>query len=232
MLSNNLGIVTGIFIGILVAFKVNFLTWPIILLLSGHYRVAIVSMITFLILSAFPLMEYGADIYLQWLNIISQDAERIKFPTNISIAGGFALFSTTENLKYIGIVALVPAAIYAYLMRPPIKQSTIIGLALGVFASPIAWIHYMLFLLPWLMERRWNLLVTTGSIFLITPVVLPLLLTSSDQNLYIILGGMIYKVGFCLMVFGLLYSPDNKNNGVFRWMRWRGNRPKTESGPL
>ena len=56
LLERGAGLWAGLLIGIVVAMKPNFLVWPVLLLLSGHYRSAVAA---FVIASAISLIPLG-----------------------------------------------------------------------------------------------------------------------------------------------------------------------------
>src|SRR3712207_6811803 len=69
LLERGAGLWAGILIGIVVAIKPNFLVWPVLLFLSGHYRPSIVACVTAGIISLIPLVIYGPEVYRQWIEL-------------------------------------------------------------------------------------------------------------------------------------------------------------------
>jgi hypothetical protein len=160
----------GIMIGLVVAMKPNFAVWPALLLLSGAYRPALASMATVAVISAVPLAVYGPDIYRQWLELLASDQERAFFLTNVSLTGLASRAGVAGIGMALSVALLALAALWAWRWRPDPMRASAIGLVLSLLASPIAWIHYTLFLLPVLL-RRWDLNGTRlVALLLIVPV--------------------------------------------------------------
>ena len=147
----------GLLIGIVVALKPNFAVWPALLLLSGRMVPALTSISTAAMLSAIPAVALGPQVYRQWFELIASDGARAIFPTNAAFSG----FAARVDAPLLGTVAslllLVAVAAWALLRRPSIRRVSAIALLTSLLASPLAWIHYTLFLLPvicWSWERR------------------------------------------------------------------------------
>ncbi|HEX6975437.1 MAG TPA: glycosyltransferase family 87 protein, partial [Vicinamibacterales bacterium] len=66
-------VAAGLLIGVVVAMKPNFATWPAILLLAGHRRAALSAVASACALSLLPLLAHGAEIYRQWFALIASD---------------------------------------------------------------------------------------------------------------------------------------------------------------
>jgi hypothetical protein len=128
--------------------KPNFLVWPALLFLSGHRVPALVSVATAGAISAIPLVVVGPEVYRQWFELLAADRERAAFLTNASLAGLTARIGSSTLGLVLGLVLLAAAAVWALRRRPTAMRASALGLVLSLLASPIAWIHYTLFLLP------------------------------------------------------------------------------------
>lgn len=164
----------GVLIGVVIAMKPNFLVWPGLLFLSGHYRPALVAGAAAAAISAVPLLWLGPEVYRQWFELILSDRGRAAFLTNASLAG----LAERAGLPALGLAAslllLAGAALWALWRRPGAVPASAVGLLVSLLASPIAWIHYTLFLLPAFRAYwRWPL-VRVAAALLLTPV--PLIL--------------------------------------------------------
>jgi Glycosyltransferase family 87 len=145
----------GVLIGLVVAMKPNFLVWPALLFLSGHRLPALVAVAVAAAISAVPLAVMGPEVYRQWFELLAADRDRAAFLTNASLAGLTArVISPTLGLV-LGLVLLAASALWALRWRPTVMNASAIALVLSLLASPIAWIHYTLFLLP-VFFTRWH----------------------------------------------------------------------------
>jgi hypothetical protein len=160
----------GILIGLVVAMKPNFAVWPALLLLSGTYRPALASIATVVLVSAIPLAVFGPEIYRQWLDLLASDQQRAFFLTNASLTGLASRAGAAGVGMVLSVVLLAAAALWALRWRPTPTRASAIGLVVSILASPIAWVHYTLFLLP-VLVRRWDLNgIRLVSVLLIVPV--------------------------------------------------------------
>jgi hypothetical protein len=155
LLERGQGAAGGVLIGLVVSMKPNFLVWPVLLLLSRHYRPALVAFGVAAAISAVPLLAMGPEVYRQWFELIASDRERAAFLTNASLTG----LAARAGMSVVGVVLsaalLVALAAWALVRRPAVLRASAFGLLASVFASPIGWIHYTLFLLP-LFVRGWG----------------------------------------------------------------------------
>jgi hypothetical protein len=160
----------GFLIGLVVAMKPNFLVWPVLLFLSGQRRPALVSFATAALISIIPLAALGPEVYRQWFELIASDSGRAAFLTNASLAGLTARIGAPALGLSLGLALLAGSALWALRARPTATHASALALLLALLASPIAWIHYTLFLLPVLFSRwqRWG--IRPVALLLIVPV--------------------------------------------------------------
>lgn len=148
LLDRDRPVAAGLLIGLVVAVKPNFLVWPALLFLAGHVRAPVTAGITAAALSLVPVLIYGPDVYLQWIELVVSDEDRAVFLTNASFAG-LALRAGLAGLdKALGLALLAGLALWAWSRKPPALRASALGLVGAILASPIAWVHYTLFLLP------------------------------------------------------------------------------------
>ncbi len=145
----------GLLIGLVVAMKPNFLVWPVLLFLSGHRIPALVGLATAAVISVIPLLVFGPEVYRQWFELIASDGDRAAFLTNASLTGLTARVGLPELGALLGVALLGAVALWALRARPAATHASALALLLSLLASPIAWIHYTLFLLP-LLASRWH----------------------------------------------------------------------------
>jgi hypothetical protein len=195
----------GVLIGLVIAMKPNFLVWPVLLFLAGHRVSALVSVVIAGAISAIPLVVMGPEVYRQWFELLAADSDRAAFLTNASLAGLTARIGSPPPGLGLGLVLLAAAAVWALRRRPTAMQASALGLILSLLASPIAWIHYTLFLLP-IFFRFWHLQrMRLVALLLIVPV--PFILDQFGQPTWIEATiGSIYNwaLVLCLMVLLML----------------------------
>ncbi|MBD2745577.1 DUF2029 domain-containing protein [Microvirga sp. BT688] len=155
LLERGAGLWAGLLIGPVVAMKPNFLVWPVLLLLSGHYRSAIAAFVTAGAISLIPLVIYGPEVYRQWFELVAADGDRALFLTNGSFAGLAARAGVPSFGLVLGFILLAGLAVWALWRRPDVLTVSAFALLASVLASPLGWVHYTLFLLP-VIVRRWH----------------------------------------------------------------------------
>jgi hypothetical protein len=160
----------GILIGIVVALKPNFLVWPALLFLAGHYRPALGAVATFAFVSAIPLVVFGPEVYRQWFELVASDRERAFFLTNASLAGLAARAGIPALGIALSLALLAGLAAWAFLRRPDRTRASALALVAALLASPLGWIHYTLFLLPVLMSHWQRPVMRLVALLLVVPV--------------------------------------------------------------
>ena len=160
----------GILVGVIVAVKPNFLVWPVLLAAAGHVRPAMAAFATLVALWLAPIAVYGSGVYVQWFEVISSDRGRAAFLTNASLPGLLARM----DLSSLGLVAsaltLLALGTWALRRRPSSLHASALGLVGGIIASPIAWVHYALLLLPAFFAARIRLPILVAATLLVVPV--------------------------------------------------------------
>lgn len=170
LLEKGAGVWAGILIGVVVAMKPNFAVWPALLLLSRHYVPGLAAITSAAVISAVPLAVFGPEVYRQWLELLASDQERAFFLTNASLVGLASRAGVATSGLVLSLALLGGAALWALRYRPDAMRASALALVLSLLASPIAWVHYTLFLLPVLLWR-WDLNgIRLVSVLLIIPV--------------------------------------------------------------
>ncbi|HYC01873.1 MAG TPA: glycosyltransferase family 87 protein [Azospirillaceae bacterium] len=164
----------GLLIGVVVAVKPNFLVWPGLLFLAGHFRVAFAAGFSAAVLTLVPLILYGPEVYRLWFDIIGRNGGRSVFLTNASVPGLFQRWGVGELGMGLSVALLAGLAGWALWRRADVLTVSALGLLGSLLASPLAWIHYTLFLLPLFFWLRPTPLLGVAAGLLIVPV--PLLL--------------------------------------------------------
>ena len=146
----------GILIGIVVAIKPNFLVWPALLLVGGYTTATVGAIVCTALLSAWPAIVYGPQIYAEWL-AVSTGFPGIIFAGNgslISLAG--RLGGTRVGIAISALLLIVVAAL-VWRYRPSVLTLSSLAIVAALLTSPITWVGYTLFLMPILFSRSWNL---------------------------------------------------------------------------
>jgi len=150
--------------------KPNFLVWPVLLLLSGHQRSAIVAFVTAGAISLIPLVIYGPEVYRQWFELVAADGSRALFLTNGSFAGLAARAGIPSFGLVLGFLLLAGLAVWALWRRPDVLTVSALALLASILASPLGWIHYTLFLLPVIVRHWHQLAMRIVALLLTVPV--------------------------------------------------------------
>ena len=170
LLERGYAVGAGVFIGLLVAVKPNFAVWPALLLLAGHWRAPVTSAVTASVLWVIPLVTLGAGVYRQWMDLILSDSGRAAFLTNASLPGLAQRLDVGLAGTVVSVLLLVGSAVWVFRYQPsPLRTSTL-GILGGIAASPLAWVHYTLFLLPLFFSRRWTPTLAAAAVLLTVPV--------------------------------------------------------------
>lgn len=172
----------GVLMGIVVAVKPNFGVWPLLLILAGHWRAPVVAALTACALAVVPLLIYGPDIYAQWIALVLSDRGRAEFLTNASIAGLFSRAGMTGVGVALSALGLFVIAAWTARIRPDPLHATAVGIASGILASPIAWVHYTLFLVPAFFASTLSAPLLIAAALMVMPV--PLLLGYLDAPVW------------------------------------------------
>lgn len=163
-------VAAGLLIGLVAAFKTNFLVWPVLLLIAGHWRTAIPAFVSFAVLSILPVLFFGPQVYGQWVEmIVNDDPARILWVTNMSVIAYASRLGLSGAGAAIAAGILLGLAWWAWRNRPGAREAGLMAIIASLLASPVAWIHYGLFLLPPLFSTAWTRAMVAGAILLATP---------------------------------------------------------------
>ncbi|MDH3236781.1 MAG: DUF2029 domain-containing protein [Alphaproteobacteria bacterium] len=172
LLENERPLLAAVAIGCLAAFKPNLLLWPALLFAAGHRRMAVVAFLSFGVAGALPLLVFGTEVYAQWLELLRGDvAGRSGFFANATVVA-IGVRAGSHLLGGI-LAALVLAWAILHVRRRQLSgmQASAIGVGVAILASPVAWLHYLLLLLPALLHQRWTLGIAAGAAVMVIPTV-------------------------------------------------------------
>jgi hypothetical protein len=203
LLERGYAITAGVLIGCIVALKPNFAAWPAVLLLAGHVRTPLAAVACAAALSAVPLVTHGAVIYAQWADVILEDDSRTAFLTNASIPG----LAARLGIPVVGMVAagaiLALAAGWSFRRKPSPLEASALGIVAGIAASPIAWVHYTLFLLPVFFRWHTRAALFPAAMLLLVPVALVLRYLDAPPWQQATIGSVYnWAIVVCLIVVG------------------------------
>jgi len=149
----------GIFIGLLVSIKPNFILWVFLLAIQKNWKSVFAASVTIIICAAIPLTRLPPEVYSQWLEAASVDSRVLMMPGNSSLFGltsrmGIPKMGAILGLLFLGITFLT---IYRsrYITSPEAINS--IGVFLSLLISPISWVGYTILTLPhFFSQRQWS----------------------------------------------------------------------------
>lgn len=145
----------AICMALLMTIKPNFGIWCLVAIAAGHARPAIVAMGVALLLSLLPGAMYGIDVYYQWFTAVSADRHFL-IPSDISMHGLFRRLGYAE-IGLLSAVALGTWSLWwARRTRPTLYNLTPAAMLAGILCSPLAWYHYMVALVPFVVDRPWR----------------------------------------------------------------------------
>jgi hypothetical protein len=188
--------IAGASLGFLIAWKPNYVVWPLFLAASGEFAVGVSALLVAIALSIIPLVAYGPIVYRQWLDAIGlagwQDVRNVSL---IGVADAFEARAAGFVVAAI-LGALLLGLVYRYRPNPAVVG----GLALlaGTLLAPIGWASYALLLLPWLSNRSWSRGQVVGVGLLSIPL-LPLYLLATTTPLGLALARLPYVLGFLVL---------------------------------
>ncbi len=161
----------AIVIGCLAALKPNLLVWPVLLFIAGHRRMGVAAGLAFVAASLLPLPVFGAGVYVQWFEMLSGDlGGRSGYFANATVmAIGVRAGSHLLGLALAGMV-LAWAIRRLWGARLSVTETSAIAIGVAVLVSPVAWMHYLLLLLPALLRMRWNKGVAIAAAVMAVPM--------------------------------------------------------------
>lgn len=167
-------LLAAVAIGCLAAVKPNLLLWPALLFVAGHRRMALVALLSFAVASALPLLVFGPEIYVQWLDLLRGDvAGRSGFFANATVVAIGVRAGSHLLGGILAVLALAWAIREALWRKPSAVQASALGIGVAILASPVAWMHYLLLLLPALLRWRWTPAMIAAAAVLVVPMVAP-----------------------------------------------------------
>jgi hypothetical protein len=161
-------LLSGVLIGVVAAFKPNFLVWPGLLLVAGYGRAAVSAAVTAAGLGVLAAAVFGPGVYGSWLGAISRDPANPQV-ANAAVAGLLVRIGAGGVAPIVEGLGLAGLAVLAWRCRPSARRVSSLALIGLLMFSPLAWVGYGLFLLPLFFERAWTPLLALAAALLLIP---------------------------------------------------------------
>jgi hypothetical protein len=194
----------GIFLGLLISVKPNFLIWVLILFAANNWRMGLSAMVTLILTWSIPLVFWGPDVYVQWLDATGVSSKILAMPGNSSLPGFFSRVNLMSTGIVVSIILFAGTCFFIIKHREtPLvfnnkKTINSIGIIVSLLASPISWAGYTILLLPTLLSRGdWNGLTSVSAIILSIPFPFILLLYKYSE-LAAVISGFAYTLPLIL----------------------------------
>jgi hypothetical protein len=182
----------AIAIGVLLAIRPTLLFWPAFLYFAAHRRLAWRSMAVAGIVSAYPILIYGADIYRKWIGALANDPHNAIAP-NIAIVPFFGRIGFGPLGVALAATLAMALAWICWKRKPDASTASAIAHGAWLLCSPLSWVHYTLIAAPWFVARRWNLAAKVAATLLAVPMIISVRL-SAGSTLHMMIGSGIYFV--------------------------------------
>lgn len=188
----------GVAMGLVAAFKPQFILWPVFLALAGRPRAGGSGIATAAALSALPFVLGGPELYREWLAATPPLLPPMTFPGNSSLLAVTGRFDAGLAGLALTAVVIGAAGAWAWRTRPAPERVGLVAIGVALLAGPITWPGYTLLLVPALFafgpRRAWP-----GLMLLVVPY--QFVVTYAD-GLPVL--GSIYTAGIVLFVAGAL----------------------------
>jgi hypothetical protein len=186
----------GLLLGILIAFKPNFIFWAIALAAAGHWVIFAAAGVAATTISVIPLYFYGFKIYQQWLEATRLfTPDLLIFPGNNSLQGLAAHFNLPEAGLAISVGLSIATLIIISRRKPALFNIHSISVIISLLISPIAWTGYTILTLPLFFgPQKWNTNMWVAACFFAIPF--SFVLIFFEDNLFnLIFWGWLYGWG-------------------------------------
>ncbi|MFZ5822131.1 MAG: glycosyltransferase family 87 protein [Chloroflexota bacterium] len=202
-------VATGIFIGLLVSIKPNFILWVLLLASQKNWKSVLGASLAIIICAAIPLARMSPEVYSQWLEAAQVDSHVLMMPGNSSLLGltsrmGIPQVGAILGLLFLGITFLAVYRSRDITPNPEALNST--GVFLSLLISPISWVGYTILTLPYfLSQRRWGYSTLIAAAILTLPFNFTMYFYYQFGKLNFIFWGWWYGIAlticFCYTLF-------------------------------
>ena len=208
LFKNNKPVAAGIFLGIVIAIKPNFILLALLLCVAGNWQLFLSAGVTAASISAIPLITNGFGIYRQWLEAsLVFTPNMLVFPGNNSFEGLSVRFGSIAAGVTISLLSIILLIFYIYNSKPNKEKVISLGILISLLASPIAWTGYTILALPIFFSRKqWSWPFWFAAAILSVPFLIPLnLFILSSFNF--VFFGWFYGWGLLVLLSGILSVP-------------------------
>jgi hypothetical protein len=165
----NRPLLASICIGVLVAAHWNFGMWPVLLYATGHRRMAVRAACIAALLTALPMLFYGAPIYPQLVHAVMTDNHSYDF-ADTSIIG----FFTRAGYRSAGFALslFLPCFLLFAMRRKQGADPVAVGgmaACIAILCSPIGWYLYLVAAFPFVAARRADRFAAIGAALMFIP---------------------------------------------------------------
>jgi hypothetical protein len=197
----------GIALGLLIAFKPNFIVWAVLLLAARYWKTFLTAGFTALGVSLIPLPFKGWEIYRQWLEASSTYTPALLlFPGNNSLQGLTARILHPEIGLALSVVLTVALIWHVFSRRPAVTDVNSLGIIVSLLVSPIAWTGYTLLTLPEFFESpKWHWLYKVSAVIFAVPVIFILVFFEKSYAGFILFGWF-YGWGLLTLLSALIFK--------------------------
>lgn len=212
LIEKNKDFFAAICVGILIAFKPNFLVWPVLYFLVGRKTFSLLSITIAASLQLISGYIYGFEVFDQWVQLVISDTDRRSFPTNLSFAGFFQRLNLNNFFVLTApILALIFSALVVLKYKPKSNYVSGIALIIGILASPLGWIHYMLIAVPVFFVLRRSFILDIAMLLILIP---PTFIISLDAENFLTKAtiGSSYSWSALILIFLLFFRCKNEKN--------------------
>ncbi len=199
-------IMAGLFIGLLISIKPQFVLWAIFLLLIDQKTVFFTSLVVSILISIIPGLAHGGAIYMQWVDAIRQ-YNGILLPGNMSLQSLFTHTGLERMVLWADLALLGCILLHIKTRKTDALQTSLLALLAIVLIPPYSWSGYSLFLLPFFFsEKKWSWRMTISAGLLCFPFAF-VLEYFTRSTLHYIVFGWIYGWAMVLLLW----------DGIAKW---------------
>lgn len=165
----------GIFLGLLISIKPNFIIWLLLLFMVRDWKAIKASIVTIVIIGLIPLLRMPPTVYLKWLEAANVDNKILTMPGNSSLIGLTSRLGHPEIGIGLAAILILTAVILIYRAQHnnlEISAESInsAGILLCLLASPISWAGYTILTIPiFLSQKEWKLSTIIAAAILTLP---------------------------------------------------------------
>jgi len=143
----------GAAIGALCTIKPNFLLLAAVLLFAQQWRIALAALATFAVANGAVLATAGGpSLYIAWFHAAAAQSSQWLIP-GASLNTMLFAVGRPELFWPLGVALAAAAFVVCWVRKPPLGEAAWLGTALSTFVTPVGWVGYNLFLLPFVAPR-------------------------------------------------------------------------------